>query len=315
MDFDKLPWEAALIIMKNSHESISLFPRFNKSIERNINELLDIHGKFTFQGKNYEKVVSKNEGSFFCDEYIYYGYNLKFIHKHNDAKTCECGFYLYQSNGLNVEDDFSQVYLEFDNNCYSFQLDNEHQPSCIVKQNYKQPDFSEPFVDTTHYYFVKNEKRNLPDKPSAITFKDGLLVGKYWFKYEFLHNLNGPAVEMYEGGKRTFKWYFMGRRHRKNGPAIEIYEKGKLVHETWILLDLIHREDGPAITDYIKNEKTWYTMNKINNLDGPAFISGDTEGYFIFGMQCDSNFKLKKGELERNMFELENGTIAEEQMI
>lgn len=77
-----------------------------------------------------------------------------------------------------------------------------------------------------------------------------------WFdkKTNFLHRLDGPAVENANGTK---DWYVQGDLHRVDGPAIERADGSK----HWYVKGKRHRVDGPAI-EYADGSRCWYLEGK-----------------------------------------------------
>lgn len=69
--------------------------------------------------------------------------------------------------------------------------------------------------------------------------KQGLIIeangDKHWYKNNFLHREDGPAVELTNGNR------------------------------VWYQNDLFHREDGPAVEYFTSNEKYWYINGQYIN--------------------------------------------------
>ena len=61
-----------------------------------------------------------------------------------------------------------------------------------------------------------------------------------WYRNDWLHREDGPAIEMSDG---TREWYKNVTLHREDGPAIERSHGNR----DWWLNGERHREDGPAI--------------------------------------------------------------------
>ena len=99
-----------------------------------------------------------------------------------------------------------------------------------------------------------------------------------------LHRIDGPAVEMSDGGK---SWYQNGMLHRIDGPAYECFDSFRYNSKYWYQNGLLHRIDGPAVErsdDQHYNVKYWYQNGMLHRIDGPAIE--DTDGntaWFING--------------------------------
>ena len=91
---------------------------------------------------------------------------------------------------------------------------------------------------------------------------------KYWYKRgtDNLHRIDGPAIEVIDGGKF---WYLNGLLHRTDGPAIECadgskawYLNGKqLTEEEWkkqVKLIETERSESESIKPIIKPEYMKY---------------------------------------------------------
>jgi len=77
------------------------------------------------------------------------------------------------------------------------------------------------------------------------------LGNKRWRnKNGVFHRLDGPAVELSNGGK---EWWLNGVLHRKGGPAVEHSGGDK---QWWLNGDL-HREGGPAVEDSDGDKEWW----------------------------------------------------------
>ncbi len=106
-----------------------------------------------------------------------------------------------------------------------------------------------------------NNEHNLPD--GSYIDKKGS-VG--YIKNGKLHRDDGPAVELFDGGK---EWYKNGRLHKDDGPSVEWADGTKLWHTNGKL----HRGDGPAIEYSDGREEWWYKNGKKHREDGPAIKS------------------------------------------
>jgi len=67
---------------------------------------------------------------------------------------------------------------------------------------------------------------------------------------DYLHRLDGPAVEWSDGTK---EWWVDGKRHRLDGPAIEDSDGTKV----WYVHGERHRLDGPA-AEFADGSNHWY---------------------------------------------------------
>ena len=74
-----------------------------------------------------------------------------------------------------------------------------------------------------------------------------------------LHRIDGPAVEMSDGGK---SWYQNGLRHRMDGPAYECFDSFRYNSKYWYQNGKLHRIDGPAIEDTDGNT-SWFINGKL----------------------------------------------------
>jgi len=80
-----------------------------------------------------------------------------------------------------------------------------------------------------------------------ISWSDGTVNYKIWYKINNLHKEDGPAfIEYYRSGKvKTRTWFRESKIHRENGPAVEKYlEDGTKVGEEYFL-------NGEAVTKEI----------------------------------------------------------------
>jgi len=111
-------------------------------------------------------------------------------------------------------------------------------------------------------------KSSIEEAPSFYDVKiseDGNVF--YYNEKDELHRLDGPAIELANGGK---EWFANGLRHRLDGPAYEDVQGNK---EWWVNGEL-HRLDGPAVEfDNIPpfgNYRAWYVNGELigKSLDG-----------------------------------------------
>jgi len=72
----------------------------------------------------------------------------------------------------------------------------------------------------------------------------------FWYKEDYAHRENGPAIEWVDGGE---EYRYNGLIHRIDGPAVS-YIDG---HKEWWINNKRHREDGPAI-EWANGFKSWY---------------------------------------------------------
>ena len=72
----------------------------------------------------------------------------------------------------------------------------------------------------------------------------------YWYKDDYLHREDGPAVEYSNGNK---DWCIDGKYHRVDGPAVEFFNGDR----EWFLNGKRHRENGPAV-EWSGFEKEWW---------------------------------------------------------
>lgn len=78
---------------------------------------------------------------------------------------------------------------------------------------------------------------------------------RFWYNEKnYLHRLDGPAIEYTDGSK---EWYVEGKRHRLDGPAVE-WADG---YKEWWVEDKLHRLDGPARV-WASGSKAWYVEGK-----------------------------------------------------
>jgi hypothetical protein len=79
---------------------------------------------------------------------------------------------------------------------------------------------------------------------------------RFWYNEKnYLHRLDGPAVEYADGGK---DWWVEGKRHRLDGPAIERTNG----HKEWFVQGKCHRLDGPAFEN-ASGYKEWWVEDKL----------------------------------------------------
>ena len=81
---------------------------------------------------------------------------------------------------------------------------------------------------------------------------------RFWYNEKnYLHRLDGPAVEYADGGK---DWWVEGKRHRLDGPA---FENASGYKEWWVEDKLMTEEEFNA---YIKSKPT--CEGKVIEVDG-----------------------------------------------
>ena len=89
------------------------------------------------------------------------------------------------------------------------------------------------------------------EQPKKYTNDEG---NKIWYLpskgRDYLHRLDGPAVEDVDGIK---EWWVDGKFHRLDGPAIE-WENGT---KQWWVDDKLYRLGGPAV-EYASGTKEWW---------------------------------------------------------
>lgn len=79
---------------------------------------------------------------------------------------------------------------------------------------------------------------------------------RFWYNEKnYLHRLDGPAVEYADGSK---DWWVEGKRHRLDGPAIERANG----HKEWFVQGKCHRLDGPAFEN-ASGYKEWWVEDKL----------------------------------------------------
>lgn len=122
-----------------------------------------------------------------------------------------------------------------------------------------------------------------------------------YYKYDKVHNDNGPAYKLYINDKlKCEEYYHLGALHRVNGPAsIEYYSNNVVEYEAYYQKDKLHRENGPAKIEYYPNGKVMYKSYYLNGRrhreDGPARIEYDKKGkriyesYYVNGKKMITN--------------------------
>lgn len=93
--------------------------------------------------------------------------------------------------------------------------------------------------------------------------KNGLIVDdngtQKWYKNDYLHRENGPAV-IWKSGDKEYR--INGQLHREDGPAIEYTN----VH-MWYFNDKLHRIDGAAVIDFFEDSKEyWYKGKEVEDI-------------------------------------------------
>jgi hypothetical protein len=111
---------------------------------------------------------------------------------------------------------------------------------------------------------------------------------KYWYKDNYIHREDGPAIEYDNGDK---EWWYNGRLHRSNGPAVECANGNKY----WFYHGGRHRVDGPAV-DCANGHKYWYCMGKRHREDGPAIECDSGVEWWFHGKRiyCSSQEEFER---------------------
>lgn len=86
-------------------------------------------------------------------------------------------------------------------------------------------------------------------------------------------------------GKKTI-YSLGGKKHRLDGPAVELENGGK---EYWVN-DKLHRIDGPAC-EYSNGDKEYWVNGKLHREDGPAIILGDNNGEYYYYLNDEEIFE------------------------
>lgn len=92
-------------------------------------------------------------------------------------------------------------------------------------------------------------------KPKCRMFQTPSGSKYYYNKYDQLHRVNGPAVEVYSGYK---EWRINDQLHRDHGPAvIDSYSK------RWYKRGMRHNEDGPAVVYHDGSMRLYYLNDNV----------------------------------------------------
>lgn len=124
--------------------------------------------------------------------------------------------------------------------------------------------------------------------------KDG--YEEIWFYNNQYHRVDGPAITSNHERHGGFfeAWYWHGQLHREGGPALISHEpESGGYREVWSMYGVLHRIGGPAMIlnhPLIGGSKEWWVWGTLHRTNGPAYIHGSLEIWYIDGKPSSIGF-------------------------
>jgi len=130
---------------------------------------------------------------------------------------------------------------------------------------------------------IDNQYHRENDLPAIEIYEFDKVVDQQWWLHGKLHREgNKPTVIRYRDDKEEHWYQTKGSKHlhRENGPVLIVYHNGVIVRQEWQLNGFHHRIDGPAFIS--ADTEVWCRNGNYYREDGPAVIINNVNDEEIY---------------------------------